>query len=266
MENIIVNKRGRKPKSHIIPILKTYNSTSTPIIAHLPINYSDIINEQLDDIFVKSEPDNNIDTSHYEKEIKLLKNKIHELNEKLEKYEKVNKPNVDIIETTNKSKCWWCKHSYNMPTVELPEYYFNNIFYYIGKFCSYNCAMAYNIDINDENISKRNSLLYFHCKKTYNRNENIVPSPSWKILKDFGGTIEIEEYRNNFITNSTNYLYIKPPLVSRISYIEKIPTVETTEVLKTNDYVLKRSKPLNSTKYTLESTIGLKKTINVAKS
>ena len=258
MENIVVNKRGRKPKSHIIPTLKTYNNTNTPIIAHLSINYSDIINEENEDFFIKSIPE--IDDNC--KEIKILKNKIHELTDKLEKCEKVNKPVVDIIDATCKSKCWWCKYSYNTSTVELPEYYFNNMFYYIGKFCSYNCAMAYNIDINDGNISKRNSLLYLHYKNTYNKIDKIVSSPSWKILKDFGGTIDIEEYRNNFITNSINYIYIKPPLVSRITYIEKIPTVETTEVIKTNDFILKRSKPLNSTKYTLESTIGLKKIVN----
>ena len=262
MEPIIITKRGRKPKSHLTPTLKTYNNTNTPIIAHLAINYDEV--EQIEHMFIKSESSNK-ETCNYDKEMKLLKNKIHELNEKLEKYEKINKQNVDIIETTNYSKCWWCAYNYNLPPVELPEYYFNNIFYYIGKFCSYNCAMAYNIDMNDENISKRNSLLYFHYKLTYNKYDIITSAPSWKILKDFGGTIDIEEYRNNFITNSTNYIYIKPPLISRISYIEKIPTVETIEVLKANDYILKRSKPLNSTKYTLESTIGLKKTINLAK-
>ena len=89
-----------------------------------------------------------------------------------------------------------------------------------------------------------------------------MPAPSWKILKDYGGTITIEDYRTNFITNCTNYIYIKPPLISRISYIEKIPTVEIPDVLKLNEYILKRSKPLNSSKYTLESTIGLKKILN----
>ena len=251
-----VTKRGRKPKSMLMPTLKTFNSTNTPIIAHLPINYSDI--EQNECIFIKTDTDKDSN----EKEIKMLKNKIHELTEKLEKYEKVTKQNVDIIETSNISKCWWCRYGYNMPSVELPEYYFNNIFYYIGKFCSYNCAMAYNIDINDENISKRNSLLYFHYKQTYSKTDIIMPAPSWKILKDYGGTITIEDYRNNFITNCTNYIYIKPPLISRISYIEKIPTVEIPDVLKLNEYILKRSKPLNSSKYTLESTIGLKKILN----
>jgi hypothetical protein len=286
MENIVANKRGRKPKSHIIPTLKTYNNLDTPIIAHLPIEYSDIIDQN--DIFIKMEPivvpkvsssnkieinkknDThlqfvNLDSTEYkfssEKEIKLLKNKIEELNAIIKKNDKLNnKPNVQPLNSDNSSKCWWC--SYNCdPIVELPEHYFNNMFYTNGKFCSYNCAMAYNIDLNDENISKRNSLLYLHYKKTYNTSCIITPAPSWKILKDFGGSVTIEDFRSNFITHTFNYLYIKPPLISRIAYVEKTPVIEETEIIKPNEFILKRSKPLNSTKYTLESTIGLKKII-----
>ena len=293
MENIVANKRGRKPKSHIIPTLKTYNNLDTPIIAHLPIEYSDIIDQ--DDIFIKMEPSAfpkekvsvnshkngitnekkikndthlqfvNLDSTEYkfssEKEIKLLKNKIEELNTIIKKNDKLNnKPNVQPLTSTNPSKCWWCSYNCDI-IVELPEHYFNNMFYTNGKFCSYNCAMAYNIDLNDENISKRNSLLYLHYKKTYNTSCIITPSPSWKILKDFGGSVTIDDFRSNFIIHTSNYLYIKPPLISRIAYVEKTPVVEETEIIKPNEFVLKRSKPLNSTKYTLESTIGLKKII-----
>ena len=188
----------------------------------------------------------------------MLKNKIEELNAIIKKS---NKPSIQPLNNDDPSKCWWCSYNSN-PIVELPEHYFNNMFYMTGKFCSYNCAMAYNIDLNDENISKRNSLLYLHYKKTYNTEPNIIVAPSWKVLKEFGGSLDIDEFRSNFITHTTNYLYIKPPLISRISYIEKTLVVEDTEPIKTNEYVLKRTKPLNSTKYTLESTIGLKKTIN----
>lgn len=259
-----VNKRGRKPKSLVPQIFKTYDNTYGPIIAHLPIDYSDVINEQNDDIFIKPESFQ-FNYKDPNNEIKLLNNKIDELTEKIKKYEKINKPIVQSFNNMSDSKCWWCAHIYNTPTVELPEHYFHNMFHCIGNFCSYNCAMAYNIDINDENISKRNSLLYFHYKKTYNNSVTIVPAPSWKILKDFGGTVDIDEYRNNFITNSVNYLYIKPPLVSRISYVEKTPVNQIIEILKPTDLILKRSKPLNSTKYTLESTIGLKKFVNLDK-
>jgi hypothetical protein len=266
---VIHNKRGRKPKKNIIPTLKTYNNTDTPIIAHLPIDYFDILDEQNSDIFVKPDPikhniqhnvQHNVQSN--DKEMMLLKIKIEELTHKNEKKELcIIKPSVQPL-VNNNSKCWWCTYSFDTPAVELPEHYYNNLFFSSGKFCSYNCAMAYNIDINDENVSKRNSLLYLHYKKTYNTDILINPSPSWKILKDYGGTIDINDYRNNFISNKINYLYIKPPLVSRISYVEQIPVNDSIELVKTNDYLLKRKKPLNSTKYSLESTIGLKKIIN----
>jgi hypothetical protein len=265
----VASKRGRKPKSQVIPTLKTYNNTEAPIIAHLPIDYIDIINHS-NDIFIRHEPiaKKTEDLPLYktkndsnEKEIKILKNKIEELSTIIKKNEKLCKPHVQPLNDNSSSKCWWCAYNCN-PIVELPEHYFNNMFYTNGKFCSYNCAMAYNIDLNDENISKRNSLLYLHYRKTYNITPYIISAPSWKILKDFGGSVDIDEYRSNFLTHKMNYLYIKPPLISRISYVEKIPVVEETEIVKTNEYVLKRTKPLNSTKYTLESTIGLKKILN----
>jgi len=258
-ENIV--KRGRKPKK-TLQVLKKFIEKESPIIVHLPIDYSDIIDEENNDIFIKHESFNNTkDNNINERENKLLKTKIEELNDKLRKYEKTQKPSVIPI-YNNTSKCWWCRYSYNNISVELPEHFFSNMFYSIGNFCSYNCACAYNIDINDENVSKRNSLLHLLYKQTYKEDTIIKPACSWKILKDNGGSINIEEFRENFISNKMNYLYIRPPFVSRISYIEKIPINDNIEIIKSNDYLLKRSKPLNSTKYSLESTIGLKKIVN----
>ena len=52
-------------------------------------------------------------------------------------------------------------------------------------------------------------------------------------------------------------------MISRISYIEKIPIKkEDDNDIKNDDLILKRSKPLKSSKYNLESIMGLKK-INI---
>jgi hypothetical protein len=118
--------------------------------------------------------------------------------------------------------------------------------------------MAFNIDINDENISKRTSLIYLKYKKTYNCYKIITPAPSWKILIDFGGAISIDDFRKNLTINSLEYNYIKPPIISRISYVEKIPIKQDNDI-KNDDLVLKRTKPLKSSKYNLESIMGLKK-------
>jgi hypothetical protein len=238
-------KRGRKAKSSIIPLVKVNSTNTTPVIVHLPINYSDV-NEQ--SVPIKSDRG----------EINTLLKKIDDLNERLKKYEKIQKPCINVIDKMS-SKCWWCRHSFSTPTVELPEHYFNNTYSSTGVFCSYNCALAFNIDLNDENIAKRTSLLHLHYKQTYLSECIIVSAPSWKILQDYGGTITIDEYRDNFISNKTNYMYIKPPNISRISYVEKVPIISDIPIIN-NDYVLKRSKPLNSSKYSLESMMEFKKT------
>jgi hypothetical protein len=233
--------------------------TDTPIIAHLPIELSDIY-DQTSDIFIKAE---NIEEPPYhniiqEQEIKKLKKQVDELTLKLNKYEKEKPEKSSIIECNNDSNCWWEKHYFTTPTVEMPESYYNGIFTCTGKFCSWECMMAYNIDINDENISKRTSLIYYKYKLTYNKDIVIKPAPSWKILDTFGGPITIEKYRENLSMNTVNYNYIKPPIISRISYVEKIPIKQNIEVVKNDEVILKRNKPLKTTKYNLEHIIGLK--------
>ena len=256
-------RRGRKPKGKIIQYTPVVVNTETPIIAHLPIEYNENENEDDDnDIFIKTEtPKKKLSISNKDKKIKELSSKIEILTEKLKSYETSSVPQVFKVEDIKNAKCWWCRYDFTTPKVELVEHYFNNKFHCIGCFCSYNCALSYNINLNDENVSKKTALLHFHYKNTYNKHIIIRPAPSWKILKDAGGPTNIKEYRENFITNRDNYLYIKPPMVSRIAHIEKTPRV-VSNIPKKNELVLKRSKPLNSSKYTLETTMGLKKIMN----
>lgn len=248
------SRRGRRPKTQAsLKTIEGYNiNVDTPIIAHLPIDLSDVMNEQVDDIFIKNESN--------DVEIKQLKKKIEELNNKLLKYEKQNKPSVMVCENNSVSKCWWDREYFNTPAEEMPENYLNGIFLCTGKFCSWECMMAYNIELNDENIAKRTSLIHLKYKNTYGNFKKIVPAPSWKILSHNGGITSIEEFRLNLTLNDVEYNYIKPPMISRISYIEKIPIKkESDDIMNSTDLILKRNKPLKSSKYSLESIMGLKK-------
>jgi len=248
-------KRGRRPKvPQIVNKVENVN-IDTPIIAHLPIDLSEVIDEEVAEIFIKPE--------HNDGEIKILKKRVEELTLKLSKYEKNVKPSIIPCNDNNNNRCWWDTCIFNTPPIQMPENYFNGMFNCIGYFCSWECMMAYHIDINDENIAKRTSLIYMMYKKTYNSYRFIKQAPSWKILIDFGGSISIEEFRENLISNCLDYNYIKPPIVSRISYIEKIPIKkEDDENIKNEDLILKRNKPLKSSKYNLESIMGLKKIVN----
>lgn len=100
----------------------------------------------------------------------------------------------------------------------LPDKKENGQFYIIGWFCSFNCAMAYNFDLRDNRISERLSLL----KQLYKINNYIKPAPSNKVLKKYGGTLTIEEYRNLFYDKFNNYNYIISPIKCLNMFIEKI--------------------------------------------
>lgn len=253
------SRRGRRPKKPIVVQTKTSNNQSeTPIIAHLPIDLSDVINDETNDIFIRQELDNSI----LEDENKMLKKKIEELTMKLNKQDNISKPS--IIVCNNNSKCWWCKYSFDTPALEMPETYYNGIFSCNGYFCSWDCMMAYNIEMNDMNVQYRTSLIYMMYQKTYNTYKIIRPAPSWKILTDFGGPVNIDDFRKNLIMNDLNYNYIKPPMISRISYVEKIPNKKDIDIIKNDDLILKRTKPLKTSKYSLEAIMGLKKIVNTS--
>lgn len=221
-------------------------SQEAEIIAHLPLDYTDLDdNVNYNDLFIKNE--NNV-------EIDKLKNQIKELNKELNFYKDDCENNTISINSNKTSNCWWCKHCFKQNKVELPELHMNNTFYCIGQFCSYNCAKSFSNDLNDENVEKRNSLLHFYYKLTYNKDIYIKSAPSWKTLKQFGGILTIKQFRKNFTNNDVDYCYLHPPIISRFSQIE----IKNKKNKKKKDFVLKRSTPIKSTKYSLESIIGLK--------
>jgi len=121
-----------------------------------------------------------------------------------------DKNNDDIIipEFTNKS-CLWDTCQINGMPVFLPDKYYDNKFYVVGWFCSLNCAIAYNLMLDDCKVSERYSLLKWLYGKT---NENIEPSPSFKVLDKYGGKMTIEEYRKKISQSDKEYRIITAPL------------------------------------------------------
>jgi hypothetical protein len=76
----------------------------------------------------------------------------------------------------------------------------NNDFYITdGVFCSFNCCLAF-IKENKKNslYNQSENLLSVIYQNYFNINCNIVPAPSWRLLKTYGGDLTIEEFRDNF--------------------------------------------------------------------
>ena len=250
----VLKKRGRKPKNKKVEVDVIKSDTDTEkdiIISHLPISLNELNNDPKD-IFLKSD---------------YIESKMEALSETDIKFKNgiiINKINVYNVEIEQNTKCWWCKNSFNTVSVNLPEQYFEETFYCIGHFCSYNCAKAYNIDLNDSFIWKRENLLNLMYYLTYNEIKIISSAPSWLILKDFGGCMDIQNFRKNFETNTNDYLLLHPPLISRQLQIEesytKNSSVHINKIDKIFDnYSLKRNKPIETSQINLETTMGLRR-------
>ena len=129
--------------------------------------------------------------------------------------------------------CWVDCHSFETTPVGIPYMFLNDVFYCYGNFCSYNCAMHYlcpdseddnhmihtNTDgLSGDDLSDKIQLLELMChiETGLPFNCSIKKAASRLILKMFGGTKTIEEYRQNFQTNYKYHIF-RAPMVP-ISY------------------------------------------------
>jgi hypothetical protein len=286
-ELITKKKRGRKPKNFNNSIVKNENigltedhvvSEEEKIIFHLPLTMTEINNNDNADmsIFIKSEKDikstklnlQKTKTSEDSDLTESLKATMVSSQNKLVLNNSVNKITTHSLNFNANTKCWWCRHTFNSPPVQLPEDYYNETFYCIGHFCSFNCMSSYNLDLNDSLTSKRESLMNLLYYLTYNEYKQISQSPHWITLIDYGGTLSIEKFRENSICNTKEYLILHPPLISRQMQIEesyKLNKLKEVPIDKVNkiyseidsEYTIKRSKPMQSTQLNLETTMGL---------
>ncbi len=115
-----------------------------------------------------------------------------------------NKQVLNIEECSNLN-CWWCRYpiTNEYQILGCPLRYIDEVFHCEGSFCSFNCIKAYIEDKNHYNMKYRESisltLLYY--SQVFNKEimySNLVTAPHWSLLKNYGGNLEIEEFRNEF--------------------------------------------------------------------
>ena len=198
-------------------------------------------------------------------------NKVLKKNLKNIMYEFIHSNSEKIWPESTNIHCYWCCHPFgNTPTC-LPEYFKKGKFYVSGCFCSFNCAASYNFSKNDEDIWERYSLLNLMYKKMYNQNFIRIPlAPPREVLKNFGGYLSIDEFRENLMKMDKLFNVVKPPLVAIIPKIEENilsvknqkagpPVINQTILNKTQSQLkLKRSKPVTNPNNTLQSFMDLK--------
>ena len=283
-------KRGRKPKA-------VYNVTDSDpvksnvstcddenIIVQLNIKETIIENEEFNDdeipyaynhdyysvlssieststdnyVQIQSKKNQNLDDS--KKTLKII--------EILKDFEEKNKNNEWPLNTS--IHCYWCCNKFETPPLGIPVSYDSNKFNVHGCFCSLECASAYNFKNNhniDEMWERYNLINLLGRKLGYT--SQIKPAPDKLSLKQFGGFMDIDQFRSYHTQN--RFININfPPMNSITQQLEEINDydlkndmkyipIDNNRINKYKEKVLfKRTKPLIDVKNSIESTMNLK--------
>lgn len=182
---------------------------------------------------------------------------------------KVTKMDVNFISTVNNQQiivdktdiaCWWCTYNFDTLPCFIPERFSDETYYVFGCFCSYNCAAAYSLSMNDYNVWNRYSLIKKLYNQIYKTNEDIPIAPPRESLKKFGGPLTIDEFKKNSKKCEKEYRFILPPMVSLVPLIEETyKNFNKFNKIKedSDSLVLKRTKPLPNSRNTLVDTFKI---------
>lgn len=118
-------------------------------------------------------------------------------------------------------QCWNCAHPFNMRNLKhMPIKYISNIFYVTGYFCTNSCCLRYIYDnYKNKELWEKYELYNFYYQKLYGKKIEINIPPDKLFLKMFGGTMDIEDYRDN--DNISEIIIPSLVMVSHCISVEK---------------------------------------------
>jgi hypothetical protein len=168
--------------------------------------------------------------------------------------------------------CFWCCHGFSNKAFVVPTHYdtHSNTYRAEGNFCSPECGLAYTYSearLTQNDRWLRHSLMNSLYGSLYPGSE-IQPAPDKRILRMFGGTLDIQQYRE-FLFKSTKPLQSAMPPVRL--YMPSVNTQVSTRDVKS--YValtvetvdkasqqlrLRRNKPVHEGIPTLDKCLGVK--------
>lgn len=170
-----------------------------------------------------------------------------------------NKNGKQIICEKTNIVCWWCTYNFDTLPCFIPERYSDGVFYVFGCFCSFNCALAYNLNLNDYKVPDRYSLikkLYLLIKGT---NDEILVAPPREILEKFGGHVSINEYRRKLCNITKEYKLLLPPITNLlVSIEEKTKDKEKIKSIPDSKHTSEKKIIHNIQRLNIIDTIGIK--------
>lgn len=97
--------------------------------------------------------------------------------------------------------CWWCRNKFDTIPCAIPSKQESGVFEVYGCFCSFECSLAYLYDENDYKQWEKVMLLKQLASKMGHQLDLKKYAPSWKILKQYGGSLTIEQFRSGILSN-----------------------------------------------------------------
>lgn len=197
--------------------LKTKGKSKASLIAE--IKKRDTIIKKL-----KETATENRQTTHYSTSGKDIQKNILNL-----KLVDINNNNKSVVIEKTDIACWWCAHHFNTIPCFIPDKYVDGVFYVFGCFCTYNCVLAYNMYMmNDHKLSTRISLIKQLYSKVFpnSQESDISVAPPKELLKMFGGTLSIEEYRGKSRLCKKEFKMNIPTIIP-ISLVVEEKTIDT---------------------------------------
>lgn len=172
-----------------------------------------------------------------------------------------NTGNTIITEKTDIA-CWWCTYNFDSMPCFIPDKFQNDKYHVFGCFCSYNCAAAYNLKMDDSCVWNRYSLLKKMYNQIFQNSDEIGLAPPREVFEKFGGPLKHEDFVKNSKKCNKEYRFIMPPMAPIVPIIEEGRSDNQSNVklsdLNRKNIILKRTKPLPNSKNTLLETLGIK--------
>jgi hypothetical protein len=167
------------------------------------------------------------------------------------------------------SSCLWCCHTFSGESFVIPTHYdvYTNMYTAEGNYCSPECALSYiyrESGLTESDKWLRHSLLRTLYHPLYMKHD-IQPAPDKRVLRMFGGNLDIQQYRE-FVQHCTKPLQLAMPPVrlympsvntqSSVRDVKSYVSLSSETVNKASQQLrLKRSKPVHEGIPTLDKCL-----------